>query len=148
MLHPRCRHPQRSVQDQSNWQNLLCRTLSFPIPSRFIPALSSVSSVLSVAFFLGSSKATLEARRLGSSHRARFERNGIRYTVDGAGAILSHHQFYATINEMLSSPTERTKNNSTCTVLPPVPTSCKKPDATLWKTGVITPGNAGCTHNR
>ena len=40
MLHPRRSHRQRTVQGQSDWLRLLCRTLSFPIPSRFIPALS------------------------------------------------------------------------------------------------------------
>ena len=30
----------RTVRGQSDWLGLLCRTLSFPIPSRFIPALS------------------------------------------------------------------------------------------------------------
>ena len=37
MLHPRCYHHQRTVRGQSYWLSLLCRTLSFPIPSRFYP---------------------------------------------------------------------------------------------------------------
>ena len=40
MLHPGCHHPQRTVRGQSEWLVLLCRTLSFPIPNRFNPALS------------------------------------------------------------------------------------------------------------
>ena len=40
MLHPRRRRRQRTVRGQSDWLTLLCRTLSFLIPSRFIPALS------------------------------------------------------------------------------------------------------------
>ena len=40
MPHPRCYHRQRTVRGQSYWLGLLCRTLSFPTPSRFIPALS------------------------------------------------------------------------------------------------------------
>jgi hypothetical protein len=37
MPHPRCCHRQRTVRGQSNWLGFLCRTLSFPIPSRFYP---------------------------------------------------------------------------------------------------------------
>ncbi len=33
-------HRQRTVRGQGYWLSLPCRTLSFPIPSRFIPALS------------------------------------------------------------------------------------------------------------
>jgi hypothetical protein len=40
MLHQRCRHPPRTVRGQSYWLSFLCKTLSFSIPSRFIPALS------------------------------------------------------------------------------------------------------------
>jgi hypothetical protein len=40
MLHPRGDPRQRTVRGQSNWLSFLCRTLSFPILSRFIPALS------------------------------------------------------------------------------------------------------------
>ena len=40
MLHPRCHHLQRTGRGQSEWLVLLCRTLSFPIPNRFNPALS------------------------------------------------------------------------------------------------------------
>ena len=41
-LHPaRYRH-RRTTRGQSDWLNLLCRTLSFPTPIRFIPALSCV----------------------------------------------------------------------------------------------------------
>ena len=40
LLHPRCYHHQRTTRGQCNWLCFHCRTLSFPIPSRFIPALS------------------------------------------------------------------------------------------------------------
>ena len=40
MLHPPCCHDQRTGRGQSYWLGLLCRTLSFSVPSRFIPALS------------------------------------------------------------------------------------------------------------
>jgi len=40
MPHPRDHSRQRMVQGQSNWLSLLCRTLPFPTPSRFIPAIS------------------------------------------------------------------------------------------------------------
>ena len=35
-----CHHRQRTGRGQSEWLVLLCRTLSFPIPNRFNPALS------------------------------------------------------------------------------------------------------------
>ena len=40
MPHPQGYPHQRTVRGQSDWLGLLCRTLAFPIPSRFIPALS------------------------------------------------------------------------------------------------------------
>ena len=45
MLHPQCHHRQRTVRGQSYWLGFLCWTLSFLIPSRFIPALSETFSV-------------------------------------------------------------------------------------------------------
>jgi len=43
---PRCYHRQRTVPGQRDWLSLLCRTLSFPIPSQFIPALSPSPSAV------------------------------------------------------------------------------------------------------
>lgn len=40
MLHRERHRSRRRVCGQSDWLGLLCRTLSFLIPSRFIPALS------------------------------------------------------------------------------------------------------------
>ena len=51
-LHPRCYHHHRTIPLQRSWLYFHCRTLSFPIPSRFIQALSltlifrSVTSLL------------------------------------------------------------------------------------------------------
>ena len=39
-LHPRCYHRQRTTRGQCDRLGLHCRTLSFPTPNRFIPALS------------------------------------------------------------------------------------------------------------
>ena len=40
MLHPAHYCAQRRVRGQSDWLGFLCKTLSFSISSRFIPALS------------------------------------------------------------------------------------------------------------
>ena len=40
MLHPEHYCSQRRVRGQSDWLSFLCKTLSFSVSSRFIPALS------------------------------------------------------------------------------------------------------------
>ena len=40
MLHPERHRSRRRACGQSYWLGFLCKTLSFSIPSRFIPALS------------------------------------------------------------------------------------------------------------
>ena len=40
MLHPERHRSQPRVRGQSQWLVVLCKTLSFSFPSRFIPALS------------------------------------------------------------------------------------------------------------
>lgn len=44
---PTCYHVQRTSQGQSDELDLLCRTLSLPIPNRFIHPFSKPSGVLS-----------------------------------------------------------------------------------------------------
>lgn len=61
MLHPRRHRHRRPVRGQSYWLGLLCRTLSFLIPSRFIPALSQAK----FSIFSGSSGGRPEAEGRG-----------------------------------------------------------------------------------
>ena len=42
MLHPEHYCSQRRVRGQSDWLSFLCKSLSFSVSSRFIPALSLV----------------------------------------------------------------------------------------------------------
>jgi len=60
MLHPEHYCSQRRVRGQSQWLVVLCKTLSFSIPSRFIPALSLttitaavVGVILNLALWFG-----------------------------------------------------------------------------------------------
>lgn len=46
MLHPERHRSQRRACGQSYWLGFLCKTLSFSIPSRFVPALSLSLSTL------------------------------------------------------------------------------------------------------
>ena len=46
MLHPEHHCSQRRVRGQSYWLGFLCKTLSFSVSSRFIPALSPTLSTL------------------------------------------------------------------------------------------------------
>jgi hypothetical protein len=46
MLHPEHYCSQRRVRGQSDWLGFLCKTLSFSISSRFIPALSLTPSTV------------------------------------------------------------------------------------------------------
>jgi uncharacterized membrane-anchored protein len=59
MLHPERHRSQRRACGQSQWLVVLCKTLSFSIPSRFIPALS-----LTILIFLALFGAALAAKLL------------------------------------------------------------------------------------
>ena len=98
MLHPRCYHRQRTVRGQSNWLSSLCRTLSFPIPSRFIPALSLSPFSLVTSGFRGSALLAIEPGRRGDL----TDSDAVRWQLDRGTPYVPSPLLYGERLDLLS----------------------------------------------